>query len=63
MVITEAQKKRLAEAKAESDPQKRMIRMAVFISDNCDEGVKQKVCDYMESRIDLWLESNREEKG
>ena len=53
MVINEAQQKRLNEAKAETDLQKKMIRLTIFICENCPDEVKQKVCDYMESQIDL----------
>lgn len=59
MVMNEAQQKRLQEAKSEPNLQHRMIRMTVFISDNCDDEVKKKVCDYMESQIDLWSQSNQ----
>jgi len=58
MVMNEAQRKRWNEALAETDFQKRMIRMTVFICENCDEVVQHKVCDYMESQIDQWLESH-----
>jgi hypothetical protein len=57
MIINESQQKRLNEAKAEPNPQNRMIRMAVFICENCSDEVKQKICDYMESQIAECLES------
>ena len=57
MAINEAQQKRLNEAKAEPDLQNRMIRMTVFICENCNDEVKQKVCDYMESQINQWQEN------
>jgi len=63
MVINETQQKRLREAQGEPNLQNRMIRMTIFIAENCDENVKQKVCDYMESQIDLWLQSTQEERG
>ncbi|OPY08393.1 MAG: hypothetical protein A4E66_01863 [Syntrophus sp. PtaB.Bin001] len=60
MVINESQQKRLNEAKAEQNPQNRMIRMAVFICENCSDEVKLKVCDYMESQIAECLKSKEE---
>jgi len=58
MGINEAQQKRLNEAIAEPNLQNRMIRMTVFICENCNDEVKQKVCDYMVSQITQWQESN-----
>lgn len=57
MVINGAQQKRLNEAKAEPNLQNRMIRMTVFICENCNDEVKQKVCDYMELQINQWMEN------
>jgi hypothetical protein len=51
MDINESQQKRLLEAKAEQNLQNRMVRMTVFICENCSDEVKQRVCDYMESQI------------
>jgi len=58
MGITEAQQRRLQEARTEPDLQKRMVRMTVFICENCNDEVKQNVCDVMEAQINQWLESN-----
>lgn len=57
MVINGAQQKKLNEAKAEPNLQNRMIRMTVFICENCNDEVKQKVCDYMEMQINQWMEN------
>jgi hypothetical protein len=58
MVMNEAQRKMLQEAKVEPNLQRRMIRMTIFICENCNDEVKQRVCDFMDSQIDQWLESD-----
>jgi hypothetical protein len=58
MVMNEAQRKMLQEAKGEPNLQRRMIRMTIFICENCNDEVKQRACDFMDSQIDQWLESD-----
>jgi len=51
MVMNDNQQKTWNEAEAELDLDRRLIRMTIFMCEDCHEELKRKVCDYMESQI------------
>ncbi|HEX2959006.1 MAG TPA: hypothetical protein VHO70_19380 [Chitinispirillaceae bacterium] len=53
MVMNVEQQKNWKEAETESDLDRRLIRMTIFMCEDCDEDLKKKVCDYIESQIVL----------
>jgi len=51
MVMNAEQQKNYRDAEAESDLDRRLIRMTIFMCEDCNEDLKKKVCDYIESQI------------
>jgi len=53
MVMNADQQKNWNEAEAELDWDRRLIRMTIFMCEDCNEELKKKVCNYIESQIAL----------
>jgi len=51
MVMNMEQQKDWSEAEAELDLDRRLLRMTIFMCEDCNNELKKKVCDYIESQI------------
>jgi len=51
MVMNVNQQKNWNEAEVELDLDRRLIRMTIFLCEDCNEELKKKVCDYIESQV------------